>query len=124
METIFYLISADTYIGTDPSIHINLLKEFAFVATGRLHRGCFEGFVVIQGILSNDPKGHCTNVVTPGIGFMGNFKSGKPHGVCWRELIGGSWIYGQVDDDGLFTGKTFFTLFVFLIFANWLVNDP
>jgi hypothetical protein len=62
----------------------------------------------MQGISSNDPKGHCTNVVTSGIGFMGNFKSGKPHGVCWRELIGGSWIYGQVDDDGLFTGKNIF----------------
>ena len=83
----------------------NLLKGYVFLATGRLHRGLFDGFVVVQGIVSNDPK-RCSTFVLPGIGFLGNYQNGRPHGVCWRELLGGGWIYGEVNDDGLFTGNT------------------
>ena len=78
-------------------------EEAVFNATGRLHRGSFEGPVVMQGIVSNDPAS-CSQFVGPGLGFFGHFKSSRPHGVCWRELLGGGWIYGHVNDEGLFTG--------------------
>jgi hypothetical protein len=74
--------------------------------------------VVVQGIVSNDPKSYCSHLVAPGIGFVGHFKSGKPFGICWRELIGGGWIYGEVDQNGHFTGIKFkiaLTLSVFKI---------
>ncbi len=74
---------------------------------GHLHKGRLEGFVVMQGMVSNDPKGLCSNYVLPGLGFLGHFKSGKAHGVCWRELLGRSWIHGKVNEDGHFTGAYF-----------------
>ena len=93
--------------GDEALFHVHrvdsLVDEFVFFATGRLHRGRFDGFVVVQGIVSNDPK-HCSTFVIPGIGFLGHYKSGKPNGECWRELLGGAWIYGKVKEEGLFTG--------------------
>ena len=79
------------------------LEEHIFIATGRLHHGQFHGFVVIQGVLSNDPTS-CSSFVHPGIGFVGNFKNGKPNGVGWRELLGGGWIFGELNEEGRFTG--------------------
>jgi len=76
--------------------------DYVFIATGHLHHGRLDGFVVVQGVMSNDPTS-CSSFVVPGLGFIGHFKSGKPHGVCWRELLGG-WIYGEVDEAGHFTG--------------------
>ena len=69
--------------------------------------GKFHGFVVINGILSNDPKSSCAPSVNPGLGFIGHFNDGIPVGVCWRELLGGAWIYGEVNKEGLFSGKFF-----------------
>ena len=79
------------------------MKDYVFSVTGRLHKGHLNGFVVIKGVVSNDPK-RCSTFVHPGIGFLGHYKDGKPHGVCWRELLGGGWIYGEVNVEGLFTG--------------------
>jgi hypothetical protein len=39
------------------------------------------------------------------LAFVGHFKEGIPIGFCWKGLVGGSWIYGQVDERGEFTGK-------------------
>ena len=75
------------------------------IATGRLRRGRLHGFVVIKGIVSNDPNNHCASTVMPGLGFIGHFKDGIPHGVCWKGLLGGASIYGEVDKKGHFTGK-------------------
>ena len=81
--------------------------QFLFVAKGRLRKGRLHGFVVINGILSNDPKSHCQSSITKGLGFIGHYKDGIPHGVCWRGLVGGAWIYGEVNEEGLFTGILF-----------------
>jgi hypothetical protein len=75
------------------------------VASGRLRRGKLHGLIAINGILSNDPKSYCQNEVVNGLGFVGHFKDGVPHGVCWRGLVGGAWIYGLVNEDGHFTGN-------------------
>jgi len=79
-------------------------EDYVFFATGRLHRGNFDGFVAVQGIVSNDPK-RCSTFVHHGIGFLGHFKDGRPFGICWRELLGGGWLYGEVNEEGHFTGK-------------------
>jgi hypothetical protein len=47
-----------------------------------------------------------------GLGFIGNFADGVPVGKCWRELRGGAWLYGQVDQQGFFTGYPFYVKFV------------
>ncbi len=48
--------------------------------------------------------GHCSNRHFDGLAFVGHFKEGIPIGFCWKGLVGGSWIYGQVDERGEFTG--------------------
>jgi len=40
----------------------------------------------------------------PGLGFVGEFRNGKPKGICWKGLIGGGWLYGEVDELGEFSG--------------------
>ena len=39
-----------------------------------------------------------------GLSFLGWLEEGKPKGPCWRFLVGGTYIYGIVDDHGKFTG--------------------
>ena len=54
------------------------------------------------GISVRDPAYSC--VGQSGRGFIGVYKNGLPTGVCWQQLIGCSWLYGEVDDYGEFTG--------------------
>jgi hypothetical protein len=82
-------------------------NQFLLVAKGRLRLGRLHGFVVLNGIVSNDPKSYCHNSTVKGLGFVGHYKNGVPHGVCWKGLVGGAWIYGKVDEDGQFTGRAF-----------------
>jgi hypothetical protein len=82
------------------------MENYQLIATGRLRMGRLHGFVVMNGMVTNDPKSPCAqSVFHEGLGFIGHFKDGIPHGVCWRGLTGGAWIYGEVNDEGLFTGK-------------------
>ena len=46
----------------------------------------------------------CKSYVEPGLSFVGRIEDGIPVGVCWRGLIGGAWLYGEVDEIGEFTG--------------------
>ena len=88
----------------EPKEPKNILQRYVWIANGRLHRGRFEGFVVVQGIISNDPQ-NCGSFAVHGLGFLGNYRAGKPHGVCWKELLGGGSIYGEVNQEGHFTGE-------------------
>ena len=72
---------------------------------GRLQNGKLEGLVVIRGIFSNDPQSLCLASKFQGLSFVGRFVDGHPTGTCWKGLIGGSWIVGEVDSEGEFTGK-------------------
>ena len=55
--------------------------------------------------MSVDPKGHCSDKHFEGLSFLGWFEEGKPTGPCWRFLVGGTYIYGVVDNRGEFTGS-------------------
>ena len=55
--------------------------------------------------MSVDPKGHCSDKHFEGLSFLGWFEEGKPTGPCWRFLLGGTYIYGVVDNHGEFTGS-------------------
>ena len=81
------------------------MENFYVIASGRLRRGRLHGLVVINGVLSNDPRSLCEKAVTIGLGFVGHFKDGVAVGPCWRELLGGAWIYGQVNEEGQFSGN-------------------
>ena len=62
------------------------------------------GIVQNYGILSRNHEGRCSNIITPGLSFVGYFENGSPTGPCWRRLIGGSWLYGNLDENHEFTG--------------------
>ena len=58
----------------------------------------------MYGILPMDPHGHCSEHLTPGLSFIGYYDNGQPKGPCWRQLVGGSWMYGILNENGEFTG--------------------
>ena len=76
-----------------------MYNDFAF-RYGKLH-----GLTQIYGKMSVDPKGHCSEKYFDGLSFLGWFEEGKPTGPCWRFLVGGTYIYGVVDNHGEFTGS-------------------
>ena len=56
------------------------------------------------GIMPMDPHGHCSEHISPGLSFIGYYENGQAKGPCWRQLVGGSWMYGIVNKNGEFTG--------------------
>ena len=70
-----------------------------------LKNGKLDGLVQIYGILSRNVVGHCSDIITPGLAFVGHFENGIPIGPVWRQLVGGSWLYGELDDNFEFTGQ-------------------
>ena len=75
-----------------------------FIIHGQLHLSKLSGIVRILGTLPNDPEDVCEESTSPALGFIGHYKNGIPSGHCWKGLLGGSWIYGKVDDNGDFSG--------------------
>ena len=75
-----------------------------FLIRGSLKNGKLNGFVKMYGRYTVDPKGHCSNMVFPGLSFFGWYENGKPTGPCWRRLKGPTYLYGIVDENGDFTG--------------------
>ena len=59
----------------------------------------------MRGTLSNDPQSLCSQSSFEGNMFVGQYSNGIPKGTCWRGLLGGSWLYGEVDGRGEFTGE-------------------
>ena len=75
------------------------------VVIARLKSGKLHGPAVMHGLLSYDPNCHfCSKLIYPGLGFFGRFIDGKASGICWKELRGGGWIYGEMDSEGTWTG--------------------
>ena len=71
---------------------------------GKLKNGKLHGLIQTYGILSRDPIGQCPGSIFKGLSAIGWFENGTPVGVSWRQLVGGSWLYGNVDGNGEFTG--------------------
>ena len=70
-----------------------------------LKNGKLDGLVQIYGVLPRNQVGHCSDIITAGLGFVGYFENGFPVGPVWRRLVGGSWLYGVLDENFEFTGK-------------------
>ena len=99
-------LSEELFHGVAIDYHsMSPMENFLVLATGRLRHGQLHGLVVINGGMSNDPRSRCQQAVITGLGFVGHFRDGVAVGPCWRELLGGAWIYGEVNEQGLFSGK-------------------
>ena len=70
-----------------------------------LKNGKLDGLVQIYGVLPRNKVGHCSDIITAGLGFVGYFENGFPVGPVWRQLVGGSWLYGVLDENYEFTGR-------------------
>ncbi len=97
--------------GSDEDPHLDKVGqsltavEYNHYLTGSLRHGKLHGLVLKYGVMPNDPEGHCAGAVLPGLAFVGRYDNGKLFGHAWRGLTGGSWIYGDIDESGEFTGK-------------------
>ena len=80
------------------------MKKYDQYILGSLKNGKLHGLVQIYGKLTADPEGHCSSKLFKGLSFVGWFEEGKPVGPCWRELLGETYLYGVVDENGEFTG--------------------
>ena len=80
------------------------MKKYDQYILGSLKNGKLHGLVQIYGKLTADPEGHCSSRLFKGLSFVGWFEEGKPVGPYWRELLGGTYLYGVVDENGEFTG--------------------
>ena len=72
---------------------------------GTLKDGKLHGIVQSFGIFTMDPQGHCSKQYMMGLSWIGEFQDGVPVGPFWRQLRGESWTYGNVDENGEFTGS-------------------
>ena len=78
----------------------NTITIYSGMKNGRL-----QGIVQIFGILTQHPEDVCSESIFDGLSFIGRYDNGKPTGTGWRQLVGGSWMYGLVDMDGQFSGE-------------------
>ena len=79
-------------------------KKYEQFVVGSFKDGKLHGLVQIFGKMTVDPKGHLSSTLFEGLNFLGWFEKGKPVGPCWKFLVGGTYIYGMVDENGEFTG--------------------
>ena len=77
----------------------------------------YGGIVQIFGTFTQHAEDACSESIFEGLSFVGRYENGRPIGVCWRQLIGGSWLYGLVDKDGRFSGENIAYIYPDLEFA-------
>ena len=80
------------------------VKKYDQYILGSLKNGKLHGLVQIYGKLTADPRGHCSSRSFEGLSFVGWFEEGKPAGPHWRALLGETYLYGVMDENGEFTG--------------------
>ena len=80
-------------------------KKYDQYMVGSLKNGKLHGLVQMYGKFTADPKGHCSSKLFDGLSYIGWFEEGKPTGPSWRSFVGNTYIYGNVDEDGEFTGS-------------------
>ena len=91
--------------GRETNTHFQVeTNEKSIVIWGKLKDGKLNGLVRIIGTISNDPQDNCGDNISRRLGFIGHFQNGIPTGYCWKGLLGGSFIYGKVDEKGEFSG--------------------
>ena len=103
-------VTIEVYNNIDASFDPQKPSKGPYISVqGRLKSGKLHGLVIIRGRMTNDPRSVCFSTSFEGIGFVGYYEDGKPVGTAWKGLFGavgnGAWIYGEVDNQGAFTGE-------------------
>ena len=82
-----------------------MVNNGKFVIQTQLYKSKLHGIVRVWGKLPNDPKDDCELRMESGLGLICKYSNGIPSGKCWKGLLGGAWIYGEMTKDGEFTGN-------------------
>ena len=99
-----FLNAINLPLSTDLDGYEYKMNKYEQYILGSLRNGKLHGLVQIYGILTADPEGHCSSGLFKGLSFVGWFEEGKPVGPYWRALLGGTYLYGVVDENGEFSG--------------------
>ena len=86
----------------------NIQQSPTLIINGILRNGKLHGLVQMYGgVLPLDLNGYCkkVNFDSNSLSFIGHYENGMPIGTCWRRLVGGAWMYGNVNRSGKFTGS-------------------
>ena len=94
-----------TIIIGKPSTTEEMVNKGKFVIQTQLYKGKLHDIVRVWGKLPNDPKDDCELRMESGLGLICKYSNGLPSGICWKGLLGGAWIYGEMTKDGEFTGN-------------------
>ena len=86
------------------NIQIETKRGKDLLVRSTLKNGKLHGMVQIYGILSRNFEGRCSDIMISGLSFVGHFENGSPVGPCWRQLVGGSWLYGTLNENQEFSG--------------------
>ena len=98
------LIIGTSLAGAYPTLYDDSIKQYDQYILGSFKNGKLHGLVQMYGRFTADPKGHCSSKLFGGLSYIGWFEDGKPTGPSWRSLVGETYIYGNVDKNGDFTG--------------------
>ena len=81
------------------------VNDGKFVIQTQLHKSRLHGLIRVWGKIPADHIDGCKRRFEPGLGLICKYANGVPNSKCWRGLLGGAWIYGELAKDGEFTGK-------------------
>ena len=70
----------------------------------QLHKSKVHGMLRVWGTFPADPNDDCPGRILGELGLVCIYSNGVPSGKCWRGLLGGAWIYGEMTEDGEFSG--------------------
>ena len=84
---------------------VSPLWNGVFKIQTKLHKSKIHGMVRVWGKFPSDTKNYCGRYWEHGLGLICKYANGLPTGKCWKGLIGGAWIYGEMADDGEFSGR-------------------
>ena len=98
----------ETYVKEGPLSQLGGLRSrelgHEMYIRGSFKNGKLHGLVQMYGKFTADPKGHCSSKLFSGLSYIGWFEEGKATGPSWRSFVGDTYIYGNLDENGDFTG--------------------
>ena len=98
--TLTIVIGKEIWMSTE-----NKIMSVKFAIQTQLYKSKIHGMVRVWGRLPSDPNNDCKTRIEQGLGLICHYYNGIPNGKCWRGLIGGAWLYGEMAKDGEFSGK-------------------
>ena len=82
-----------------------LIEGRKFEIQTQLYKSKMHGIVRVWGKFPSDHMDNCESRIDSGLGLICKYSNGLPNGKSWKGLLGGAWIYGEMTEDGEFSGR-------------------